>query len=188
MKKVASHLQYDWWKYAAVILVPLILWCSVFSALKKPKANERLHVLVLGEGLDIAAMERELTDYLEANLEQPLKSVKVAMAEYTQDMFENQMMAATYAYDILLISREQMRQDIGRSYFFVLPQQLQTDGISLYEETVDGEQRPFGAYVLEQYVAFISPQTKNLYPLHPASEAGDQAAVLAWQWLMVYGN
>lgn len=197
MRKQVGHLQYAWWKYMAVLLIPLVLWCSVFSVLKKPNTNERLHILFLGAGLDTAAMEQELKNYLQDQTTQELKTVQIAVAEYADESYANQLMAATYAYDIIIISQKQMKNAVGQGYFFVLPEQLRTD--SLYEETVDGEKMSFGAVIFdgvqkntfgkyysgtEYCYAFISPQTVNLYPLNAGSREGDNAAVIAWQWLM----
>ena len=199
MKKHTGHLQYDWWKYVAVLLIPLILWCSVFSIMKKPKANERLHILFLGTGLNCQAMEQELTVYLQENTAQKLKSVQVTMAEFSEENYANQLMAATYSYDIIIISDNQMKDTVGQDYFFVLPETLQGTEITLYEETVNDENLPFGAVVCDglrgntfgkyysgtqKCYAFISPQTENLYPVNTKSGEGNNATVIAWQWLM----
>ena len=199
MRKRSAHLQYDWWKYVAALLIPLILWCSVFSVLKKPKANERLHILFLGSGLNCQAMEQDLTDHLQKNTSQELKSVQVTLAEYSKENYASQLMAATYSYDIIIISENQMQDRVGQEYFFVLPEALQSTEITLYEETANDETMPFGAVVCdgiqqdsfskyyssaEKCYIFISPQTENLYPFNAKSRQGDNAAVIAWQWLM----
>lgn len=187
MKKQTSHLQYDWWKYVAVFLIPLILWCSIFTILKRPKADERLHILFLGEGLNTQALEQELTTYLQENTSQNLKSVQIATAVYTDENYNNQLLAATYSYDIIIISQPQMKDTVGQDFFYVLPQELQSAEIQLYEENVNGTTMPFGAlgFLNDQvcYV-FVSPQTENLYPLNTKSQEGNHAAVIAWQWLM----
>lgn len=196
MKKQTGHLQYDWWKYVAVLLIPLILWCSVFSVLKKPKANERLHILFLGTDLNCQAMEQELTAYLQENTAQKLKSVQVTMTEYTDENYANQLMAAAYSYDIIIISENQMKDTVGQDNFFVLPESLQGAETELYEETVNDAALPFGAVLqagssfgkyysgTQKCCAFISPQTENLYPINAKSGEGDNATVIAWQWLM----
>ena len=196
MKKHTGHLQYDWWKYVAVLLIPLILWCSVFSIMKKPKANERLHILFLGTGLNCQAMEQELTVYLQENTAQKLKSVQVTMAEFSEENYANQLMAATYSYDIIIISDNQMKDTVGQDYFFVLPESLQGAEVELYKETVNNRVLPFGAVLSDESsfgkyysgtqkcCAFISPQTENLYPVNTKSEEGDDATVIVWQWLM----
>lgn len=196
MKKHTGHLQYDWWKYVAVLLIPLILWCSVFSIVKKPKANERLHILFLGTGLNCQAMEQELTVYLQENTAQKLKSVQVTIAEFSEENYANQLMAATYSYDIIIISDNQMKDTVGQDYFFVLPESLQGAEVELYEEAVHEKLLPFGAVLSDESsfgkyysgtqkcYAFISPQTENLYPVNTKSEEGDDATVIVWQWLM----
>lgn len=196
MKKHTGHLQYDWWKYVAVLLIPLILWCSVFSIMKKPNANERLHILFLGTGLNCQAMEQELTVYLQENTAQKLKSVQVTMAEFSEENYANQLMAATYSYDIIIISDNQMKDTVGQDYFFVLPESLQGAEVELYKETVNNRVLPFGAVLSDESsfgkyysgtqkcYAFISPQTENLYPVNTKSEEGDDATVIVWQWLM----
>ena len=196
MRKRSAHLQYDWWKYVAALLIPLILWCSVFSIMKKPKANERLHILFLGTGLNCQAMEQELTVYLQENTAQKLKSVQVTMAEFSEENYANQLMAATYSYDIIIISDNQMKDTVGQDYFFVLPESLQGAEVELYEEAVHEKLLPFGAVLSDESsfgkyysgtqkcYAFISSQTENLYPVNTKSEEGDDATVIVWQWLM----
>ena len=196
MKKQRGHLQYDWWKYVAVLLIPLILWCSIFSVLKKPKANERLHILFLGTDLNCQAMEQDLTAYLQDNTAQKLKSIQVTMAEYSEENYANQLMAAAYSYDIIIISENQMKETVGQNYFFVLPEILQGAETELYEETVNIAVLPFGAVLqaessfgkyysgTQKCYAFISPQTENLYPINAKSREGNNATVIAWQWLM----
>lgn len=187
MRKQTGHLQYDWWKYVAVLLVPLVLWCSVFSILKNPKANERLHILYLGEELNTQSMTQELIQYLQLHTSQELKSVQITTAVYADDNYANQLLAATYSYDIIIISQQQMKNLVGQNYFFVLPQELQSPEMQVYEEDVNGTLKPFGAVlsVAGQFCyAFISPQTENLYPLNAKSKNGDNAAVIAWQWLV----
>ena len=196
MKIQTGHLQYDWWKYVAVLLIPLILWCSVFSIMKKPKANERLHILFLGTGLNCQAMEQELTAYLQENTAQKLKSVQVTMAEFSEENYANQLMAATYSYDIIIISDNQMKDTVGQDYFFVLSENLQGVEMELYKETANNKVLPFGAVLSDESsfgkyysgtqkcYAFISPQTENLYPVNTKSGEGNNATVIAWQWLM----
>lgn len=199
MKKQTGHLQYDWWKYVAVLLIPLVFWCSVFSALKKPKANERLHILFLGDELYVEAMEQDLTAYLQENSSQELKSVQVMTAEYSDENYASQLMAATYSYDIIIISEKQMKDTVGQDCFSVLPEDLQWKEMYLYQETVNDKTLPFGVVLFDgemensfsQYYsgtqkcyAFISPQTENLYPLNTKSREGDTAAAIAWLWLM----
>lgn len=199
MKKQTGHLQYDWWKYVAVLLVPLVLWCSVFSILKRPKANERLHILFLGDGLNTQQMTQDLEQYLQENTSQELKSVQVTMAEYSEENYASQLMAATYSYDIIIISENQMQDTVGQDHFFVLPEALQGTEITFYEESANDKDLPFGAVICdgiqqnsfgkyysgtEKCYIFISPQTENLYPLNTKSRAEDNATMIAWQWLM----
>lgn len=199
MKEKRGHLQYHWIKYVAVLLIPLILWCSVFSVMKKPKANERLHILFLGEGLHTEKMEQSLREYLQNHLDRNLKSVQVTQSLYTDQNYSAQLLAATYSYDLIVISESQKKDNVGQGYFSVLPQELQMQTEGLYAEDVEGKRMVFGGVLSEnggknrfsQYYSgkercylFISPQTENLYPYNQNSKQGDQAAVIAWQWFM----
>ena len=164
--------------------------------MKKPKANERLHILFLGTGLNCQAMEQELTAYLQENTAQKLKSVQVTMAEFSEENYANQLMAATYSYDIIIISDNQMKDTVGQDYFFVLSENLQGVEMELYKETANNKVLPFGAVLSDESsfgkyysgtqkcYAFISPQTENLYPVNTKSGEGNNATVIAWQWLM----
>jgi hypothetical protein len=42
-----QYLQYNWWKYLAIFLIPMILWCSVFEVLQKPAAHQRMRILYI---------------------------------------------------------------------------------------------------------------------------------------------
>ena len=199
MKIQKGHLQYDWWKYVAALLIPLLLWCSVFSVLKKPKANERLHILLLGTELNCQTIEQELTTYLQENYSQEIKSVQVTMAQYSEENYKNQLLSATYSYDIIIISENQMKDTVGQDYFFILPTEMGASEIQLYYETVNEQSLPFGVVLFdgkqentfskhytgtERCFAFISPQTENLYPFNTKSNEENNATVIAWQWLM----
>lgn len=199
MKQMPGHLQYDWWKYIAALLIPLVLWGSVFSIVAKPKANERLNVLFLGEGLHAETLQEDLTARIKDCTQQNIKSVQVSVAKFEKDNFSQQLIAATYSYDIIIIGQSQMTETIGQDYFQVLPEEFRSEWDSVYEEKIQDQQLTFGVVMwddnvnntfgkyydgLERCFAFISPQTHNLYPFSKQSKQGDDAAVVALRWLM----
>ena len=105
-------------------------------------------------------------------------------------------MAATYSNDIIIISDNQMKETVGQDYFLVLSENLQGVEMELYKETANNKVLPFGAVLSDESsfgkyysgtqkcYAFISPQTENLYPVNTMSGEGNNATVIAWQWLM----
>ena len=202
MRDWQGHLQYSWWKYLMVILLPILLWCSVFDVLAKPKDNERLHILFVGDGLDAIALRQTLEEALPDLTQQEIKEVKVTTDYAAGEIYGQKLTTYSYEFDLIIVSQSFMRDNTGQ--FF---RRLPMDGLpgyeqgKLYTEKVeDGAYTaPFGFVLWEPGVKnnfgnfysgneicylFFSTQSVNLYPLFGGSAEGDNAAVVALDFLM----
>ncbi len=202
MRKSTGHLQYNWWKYLLVILLPILLWCSVFDVLAKPKDNERLHILFVGDGLDVVALQESLEEALPSLTDQKIKEVKVVSEYAAGEIYGQKMTTYSYDFDLIIVSQTFMAQNTGQ--FF---RRLPMDGLPGYEQVKlhtekveEGEhEAPFGFVLWEPGVKntfgkfysgneicylFFSTQSVNLYPLFGGSAEGNNAAVAALDFLL----
>lgn len=202
MKVNAGHLQYNWWKYLIVVILPLFLWISIFDVLARPKDHERLNILFLGDELDAASLQQTLEEYIPQHTQQKLKQIRV-VSEYLPDEHYGQKMTTnSYEFDLIIVAQSFMRENTGQ--FF---RRLPMDGLSGYEsakyyhEQVEGGDysAPFGLVLWEPGVKntfgeyysgteicylFFSTESVNLYPLFEESKEGNNAAVVALDFLM----
>ena len=202
MKRSSGHLQYNWWKYLLVILLPIFLWCSVFDVLAKPKDNERLHVLFVGNDLDAVSLQQTLEETIPTLTDQRIKEVKVVTELAAGEIYGRKMTTYSYEFDLIIVSQSFMRDNTGQ--FF---RRLPMDGLPGYEtvklhteKVEDGEYTaPFGFVLWEPGVKnnfgkfysgneicylFFSTQSVNLYPLFEGSAEGNNVAVAALDFLL----
>jgi len=202
MRDWRGHLQYSWWKYLLVILLPILLWCSVFDVMAKPKDNERLHILFVGNDLDAVSLQQTLEAAIPTLTDQKIKEVKVVTELAAGEIYGQKMTTYSYEFDLIIVSQSFMRDNTGQ--FF---RRLPMDGLPGYEtvklhrELVGEEEyeAPFGFVLWEPGVKnhfgtfysgneicylFFSTQSVNLYPLFGGSAEGDNAAVAALDFLL----
>ena len=128
MKDWQGHLQYSWWKYLLVILLPILLWCSVFDVLAKPKENERLHILFVGNDLDAVSLQQTLEEAIPTLTDQKIKEVKVVTELAAGEIYGQKMTTYSYEFDLIIVSQSFMRDNTGQ--FF---RRLPMDGLPGYE-------------------------------------------------------
>ena len=202
MRKSTGHLQYNWWKYLAVVLLPIFLWCSVFNVLAKPKDNERLNILFVGNGLDTRALQEALEETIPTLTQQKIKDIRVVSEYATGELYGRKMTTYSYEFDLIIVSQSFMRDNTGQ--FF---RRIPMDGLPGYEDAKlhtekveDGDYTaPFGFVLWEPGVEngfrqfysgreicylFFSTESVNLYPLFGGSAEGDNAAVMALDFLL----
>ncbi len=202
MRRSTGHLQYSWWKYLLVIILPIILWCSVFDVLAKPKDNERLHILFLGDGLDAVALQGALEEQLPQLTQQKIKEVKVTTEYAAGEIYGQKMTTYSYEFDLIIVSQSFMRDNTGQFFRRIPMGGLPGyEKVKLHEEFVEeGEYTaPFGFVLWEPGVEngfrqfysgreicyiFFSTESVNLYPLFEGSKEGDNAAVVALNLLL----
>ena len=202
MKIDKDHLQYNWWKYLIVVLIPILLWTTVFYMVARPKDNEKLHVLFLGDDLDVKALQQALEETIPAMTDQEIKEIKVVAEYVTDEIYGQKMTSYSYEFDLIIVSQPFMAKNTGQ--FF---RRLPMGGLPGYEteklhmELVEeGDYlAPFGFVLWEPGVEngfsqfysgeetcylFFSTESVNLYPLFAGSAEGDNAAVVALDFLL----
>ncbi len=188
-----QHIYRNWWKYLAVILLPVIVWSTVFYLRSRPKRTEILRILYIGEGLHTEELQKDLTARF------PDKKEIAVTQELPQPMLGGDWMTyRQFEYDILIFAEPYCTVSMGQQYFTRLPDTLlsQFPDVPTYEETVDG--RPltyalrlecgttnFATYcdTEEACLLFFSPESVNLGGEIRRGSAADNAAILAAQYL-----
>ena len=184
-----QYWQYNWWKYLAVILLPIVLWTTVFNIIKQPAPEERLHILYIGDSLNAAALEDSLSDFLPRHTTQQLKEISV---NTEQNCDTTLLTARCFEYDIIIIEEPYLPTNAGTQVFSVLTaQQLSlfphaapycedgesTCGFLLTLEASSG----FSAHYNGQNTCylFFSPESVNCNP-----QSGTDAALQAAKYLL----
>lgn len=177
------HLQYNWMKYLAVLLLPLLLWPTAFR-LRERLHSEQLSILFVGEGLDTVQLQDALA-------EQAHKSVCVTQAVPGVLPYHEFLTAQCFNYDLLILSEDCLQENVGQRFFSRVPEALTAyfPNAQPYQETVEGTPLLFG-YVLgdtarlSNYLSgtlccylFFSPESSLL-------GMDDDAAILAVQFLL----
>lgn len=193
-----NHLQFNWWKYLVIILVPTILWCSIFSALKKPDPHQRVHILYIGENLDAEGLQTELNKALPSLTSQQLKAVTVTVAPPGETAYGT-LEVRCFDYDILIFEESSMPKNVGQAVFVRLTDGLlqQFPNAKLYQENVEdagiltyGFLPEAGSRFAAHYTGkqpcylLISPRSENFDTLNENGRAGNDAALRAAQYLL----
>lgn len=199
-----GHMQYHWWKYAAVLAVSVALWCGVFYNLAQPEDHERLHILFVGEGLDTAQMQSDIEKLLPKLTEQNMKQVKVTQSDLQGQSALQILQARFYEYDIVLISNRCMQQNMGGAVFYQAMKPALSGRFSDYEfyaEISDdsaalyGVQMKQGTGAFYQYwdkdepcYCFPSPNSVNFDGLNGLGEKGNDCALRIMEYLLGAGQ
>ena len=192
-----NHLQYTWWQYLAVILAPIVIWCSLFSSLAAPKPQEQLDILCIGQNWSVAELQTELEAVMPQISRQPLQKITVdilAPAELT----DNLITARCFDYDILIFEAAYFPVNGGQRFFARLTEELMNHfpENDFYQESVEGGTLCFGLKAqdssrLHRYytgqdtlLLFMSPYSVNFNGLNEYGNPGYDAALKALQHLL----
>lgn len=193
-----NHLQYNWWKYLAILLIPIILWCSVFSAMRKPAPDQRVHILYIGSGLDAEGLQAQLANALPDLTSQQLKAVTVTVASPGETAYST-LEVRCFDYDILIFEQSSMPENVGQAVFVRLTDSMlsQFPDATLYQEDVSdagiltyGFQLHADTRFAKHYASdqtcylFISPWSENFDALNENGRAGNDAALRTAQYLL----
>ena len=195
-----NHLQYNWWKYIIIIIFPIFLWTGIFSSLKAPDPDERVHILYVGQGLDTQQLQTRLTTVLPQRTTQQLKSITVTTADAASLSYST-LDVRCFDYDILIFQESSMPENVGQAVFVRLTEDLLAQfpqGISYVETVADagvltygfaiapGDHTPFTNYYTgtEKCYLFISPRSVNFDALNENGSAGNDAGLKAAQYLL----
>ncbi len=107
MRRFGNHLQMRLTFYIAALLLPIIIWCAVFSVIKEPKYNEKLTIAYFGTGCDITALGDELYRNLSNITDNDIKELNVNLASMEKNgLFTRLVEARLYSSDILIFSEK----------------------------------------------------------------------------------
>lgn len=193
------HLQYNWWKYLLAILLPLIIWSTVFEQMSKPANNARLRVLYVGDGLDPSGFQQELTLQLSELSTQVLQEIAVTQVSPVGISYTEYLTARCFDYDLLILSPDWCPEGIGQAVFSRIPPALLDSFPSsdVYTEVVEKSDLPY-AFVLPETspfysfssdrgrpcLLFPSPESVNLDKKNGKGDLGDDAALQAMRYLL----
>ena len=193
------HLQYNWWKYLLVILLPVIIWSTVFEQMEKPASNARLRVLYVGDGLDSPGFQQELTLQLSELSTQVLQEITVTQVSPVGISYTEYLTARCFDYDLLILSPDWCPEGIGQAVFSRIPTALLASFPSseVYTEVVEESDLPY-AFVLPETspfysfssdkgrpcLLFPSPESVNLGGKNGKGDLGDDAALQAMRYLL----
>lgn len=185
--------------YIAVILIPVVLWCAIYSVLDDPADNEKFSILYVGDGLDCEGLSDFVSDVL-AHAE--LRSVSVDSTTVPDGLYYEYLQTRCYDYDLIIISEENMRTGVGRVVFereimFEKYGELLPAG-ELYYENAGGADLPFGyasgagcGDALSRYLeagevcyVFISPRSVNFGGINGEGEESDDLGLEALRALI----
>lgn len=195
-----AHLQYNWWKYLLILLLPIFFWCSIFSNLKKPTPEQRVHILYVGQNLDAQKLEEQLSQALPQRTTQQLKSISVTVVE--EDTLSYDVLdARCFDYDILIFEESSMPANVGQAVFVRLTQELLRQfpdcvyyreavadvGVLTYGFTISPESSaPFAQCYTgtQNCYLFVSPRSENFDTLNENGRSGNDGALKAAQYLL----
>lgn len=193
------HLQYNWWKYLLAVLLPIIIWLTVFEQMAKPASNARLRVLYVGDGLDPSGFQQELTLQLSELSTQVLQEIAVTQVSPVGISYTEYLTARCFDYDLLILSPDWCPEGIGQAVFSRIPPALLDSFPSsdVYTEVVEKSDLPY-AFVLPETspfysfssdrgrpcLLFPSPESVNLDKKNGKGDLGDDAALQAMRYLL----
>lgn len=195
MKRI---LQYHWWQYVLAVLLPILLWCTVFDALGKPEKNECLRILFVGQTLDEQRLQEDLKDAIGQMTDQKLKQVKVTQTMPNGLAMGELLTARQFDCDLVILASNDLPEGIGQGFFAPLSQELLAHfpEHAAYTEPVENTALPYGialsgetrfaGYLSEQAdcVLFFSTESVNLAALNGKGSAKDDAALRAAEYLL----
>lgn len=202
-KEVTSHIQYSGWKYFAVMLVAIAFWCTIFTALAKPRADEKVSIACFVDQVDIDLLSDQLNAEKEIITTQKLKEISADSILSTDSMLRALLSTRKITSDLLIIGESSLNADPSsstaidpKSFVPFSPEKLQqllsgkVDNLQFYyveeytvgiylnnaDGTSDGR---FGDFYngSERCVVFFSNESVNLSALYGIGESDNSAAL-----------
>ena len=138
-----QYLQYNWWKYLAIFLIPIMLWCGIFEILHKPAAHERMRILYIGAHLDTASLQQQLSATLPTLTDQPLREISIKNEQRCNNTL---LTARCFEYDIIIIEKSCLPENPGQQVFRELSPEWITlfSAAPVYQETVEKTEENYG--------------------------------------------
>lgn len=188
-----KYFERHWTSYLAIILVPIVFWCALYSILDDPADNEKFAILFVGEGLDSEGLQAYIVDNFK---DEKIKSITVDSMVIYDMLYYDYLRTRCYEYDLIIFTESNMKEQIGRGIFEreiliadygdVLPK------AEFYYENIDGNELPFGFLLRDENTSnlfsdyysgnekcylFLSPQSVNLDTVNGKGVKGDDFAL-----------
>ncbi len=210
--KIISHLQYKWWVYIAVILLPVIFWNILFDVISAPKDNEKIAFTVFDDGEfwndaveDLKLNKSEITDC-------GIKKITLETQLFSEDFIGSLLISRIITGDIIIF-RENLLQNTEEGkfnpsgYFAPLPVSKMEElfGECGGVEFVLFEENAVGVYLnnpddgftnnfekiyggKERFAVFFSYESPNCGGIYGVGSASDTAATdFIKYWLSAAG-
>lgn len=131
------ELSCNWWKYLAVLLLPILVWSTVFFLQNKPERNECLRILYVGSGLDTERLQGDLTSLLPE-----MKEITVTQEPLQTALGGDWLTSRLFYYDILILPEPCCPGNIGQNFFRRFGDTLSAafSAVPTYTETADGRE------------------------------------------------
>lgn len=197
------HFQYNWWKYLAVLIVPIVFWLSFSEVLLKPSDNEKLSVTYWGENLDAEELRGDISAILPSLTVQSVKTVQVTAGKPDERNYNQTVTQTQFSSDLIIISEQYMQNNIGQDRGFYAmdeetfysafpdgtPYTETGEGKTWYYAVVMPSDCVFFSYVGTQekdavHYLFLSPQSKNIAGLFGKGNADDDCALQVARYLI----
>ena len=204
MKRYLSHFQYHWIKYILIIVLPIILWTSIFDILAEPADSERFRIYFIGEGLNCEDLSAHIENQIPFLTEQAsrIREVSVSSSIVPDETASSVAMARSYDYDLIIIPESFMSKNIGQANFNALDTQLVDEllsSVTYYTEPFYEEERSYGMVLFdgqqnnvfseyyngtETCYVFFSSHSVNLGQLNTTGNTEDDVALTVLDYLL----
>lgn len=202
-KEVVSHLQYSGWKYLVVLLVAIIFWSTIFTALGQPKADEKVSIACFVDQVDIDLIYSELNSNKENITKQKIKEISAESILSTDSMLSALLATRKITSDLLIVGESSLSADPNSS-LAIDPKSFVPFSEEKLEELLAGRVENIEFYYIEEYtvgiylnnvdgisegrfgdfyngnercVVFFSNESVNLGALYDLGDPKNQAAI-----------
>jgi len=195
--RLSSHLHYGWWQYVLLAVLSIAIWTAVFDTLAKPAKNEKVGIVLFGDGLDVAALHADLWAVKEDITEQSITLLDISQTFADKEHLGQILMARSYDCDLLILPADCV--DPLSAYGFFMPLPDRWKDIPTYTQEQDGQavaygleiyrpgnQNRFSAYCSgeQTYYVFLSKESVNLASLNGNGAPTDDAALKILEYLL----
>jgi hypothetical protein len=130
MNKFLSYIQYNWYKYFLIIIVPLVFWFIIYSDIDQVKYDESIRILYIGDDLDEEKLRENISSNITSITNQELKYVSVMTYSAEGDVVYEYLRNKIYSVDIIIISNELLNEELLRQIFVPLTTNLKDKFLS----------------------------------------------------------
>ena len=195
--RLSDHLHYHWWKYVLLTVLSIVIWTSVFDTMAKPKRNEKVGIVLFGDGLDVSALHADLSAVIGELTEQDIVYVDVSQTIADYEHLGSILTSRIYDYDLLVLPADFV--DMLSAYGFFAPLPDNRKDIPKYTQETDGKTVAYGLEIYhpgsqnrfsafcsgdKTYYVFLSKDSVNLAGLNGNGSQSDDAALRLLEYLL----